>query len=98
MNRRSLVGAASVLLAHAVAATPAAAQAPSTPSATPQSITRAGEQPSAVGPADFFTGRVRVDPVWPADGHINASGAWVTFEPGARRVSNTGTARRRPPR
>jgi hypothetical protein len=64
MNRRGLVGAASVLLAHAVAAT----QVPSTPSAPPQSITRAGEQPSAVGPADFFTGRVRVDPVWPADG------------------------------
>jgi quercetin dioxygenase-like cupin family protein len=95
MNRRSLVGAASVLLAHAVAATPAAAQAPSTPSATPQSITRAGEQPSAVGSADFFTGRVRVDPVWPADGHINASGAWVTFEPGARSAWHTHPAGQR---
>lgn len=95
MNRRSLVGAASVLLAHAVAATPAAAQAPSTPSATPQSITRAGEQPSADGPADFFTGRVRVDPVWPADGQIDASGHWVTFEPGARSAWHTHPAGQR---
>ena len=95
MNRRCLVGAASVLLAHAVGATPAAAQAPSTPSATQQTIARAGEQPSAVGPADFFTGRVRVDPVWPADGHINASGHWVTFEPGARSAWHTHPAGQR---
>lgn len=49
-----------------------------------QQITRAGEQASVAGPPDYFTGRVRIDPVWPADGNIGASGAWVTFEPGAR--------------
>lgn len=92
MNRCSGIGAAAALLGLAAAAAPAAAQAPS---ATPQSITRAGEQASAVGPAEVFTGRVRVDPVWPADGHINASGAWVTFEPGARSAWHTHPAGQR---
>jgi quercetin dioxygenase-like cupin family protein len=52
-------------------------------------ITRAGMQASAAGPADWFTGQVRVDPLWSADGNINASGAWVTFEPGARSAWHT---------
>ena len=39
-----------------------------------QQITRAGAQASAAGPADFFTGRVRVDPVWQASETINTSG------------------------
>lgn len=58
-------------------------------SAAPQEITRAGAQPSAAGPAEYFTGRVRVDPVWPANGEINASGSFVTFEPGARSAWHT---------
>jgi len=49
-----------------------------------QQITRAGSQPSAAGPAANFTGPVRVDMIWPADDGISASGALVTFEPGAR--------------
>lgn len=57
--------------------------------ATQQQITRAGSQPSAAGPDAFFTGRVRVDPVWPADAGIPASGAHVTFEPGARSAWHT---------
>lgn len=58
--------------------------------ATPaQQIARAGSQASAPGPAQFFTGLVRVDPVWPAEGPINASGAYVTFEPGARSAWHT---------
>jgi len=60
-----------------------------------QSIARAGEQPSAAGPAEFFTGRVRIDPVWPADGSINASGGLVTFEPGARSAWHTHPAGQR---
>ncbi|VVQ38378.1 hypothetical protein PS943_05821 [Pseudomonas fluorescens] len=48
-----------------------------------QQIRRAGTQASAAGPADYFSGRVRVDPLFPATGEINASGAYVTFEPGA---------------
>lgn len=54
-----------------------------------QQITRAGSQASAVGPADYFTGRVRVDLVWPANAEINASGGLVTFEPGARSAWHT---------
>ncbi|ALR06610.1 cupin domain-containing protein [Xylella fastidiosa] len=60
-----------------------------------QQITRAGEQASATGSAEFFTGRVRVDPVWPADKNINASGGLVTFEPGARSAWHTHPAGQR---
>ena len=60
-----------------------------------QQITPAGSQPSAAGPAEYFTGRVRVDPVWPADAGINASGAYVTFEPGARSAWHTHPAGQR---
>ena len=45
-------------------------------------ITRSGSKPSAVGPADYFTGTVRIDA--PFDGGGRLSGATVTFEPGAR--------------
>jgi quercetin dioxygenase-like cupin family protein len=47
-------------------------------------ITRAGSQPSAKGPADYFTGTVRVDPLFQAPAPARVSGAAVTFEPGAR--------------
>ena len=60
-----------------------------------QDITRAGTQASTVGPAEFFTGRVRVDPVWEADANINTSGHWVTFEPGARSAWHTHPAGQR---
>jgi quercetin dioxygenase-like cupin family protein len=49
-----------------------------------QQITRAGTQNAATGPAENFTGRVRVDPLFPATAEIQASGAYVTFDPGAR--------------
>lgn len=65
--------------AHAQTSAPAAAQ----------QVVRAGAQPSAQGPADFFTGRVRVDPVWPANADLNVSGGLVTFEPGARSAWHT---------
>ena len=65
---------------------------PTAPAATTtaaQQITRAGSQASEVGPEAFFTGRVRVDRVWPASSRLNASGAHVTFEPGARSAWHT---------
>ncbi len=49
-----------------------------------QTISRAGSQPSAKGPAEYFTGNVRVDPLFPAKDNAHVSGAYVTFEPGAR--------------
>jgi quercetin dioxygenase-like cupin family protein len=50
----------------------------------PQTIARNGSQPSAKGPAEHFTGNVRVDPLFPANDTARVSGAYVTFEPGAR--------------
>ncbi len=54
-----------------------------------QTIVRAGEKASSVGPEQFFTGRIRLDPVYGATDSINASGAYVTFEPGARSAWHT---------
>ena len=47
-------------------------------------ITRIGATPSAAGPSDWFTGTVRVDYLFPTREPARASGAAVTFEPGAR--------------
>jgi quercetin dioxygenase-like cupin family protein len=52
-------------------------------------ITRAGAQPSACGPADWFTGRVRIDPLFPASAPARAAGNAVTFEPGSRTAWHT---------
>lgn len=77
-------------------ATLAMAVEPQTGAATDaQHIIRVGSQPSAAGPADFFTGRARIDPVWSADKNINVSGGLVTFEPGARSAWHTHPAGQR---
>jgi quercetin dioxygenase-like cupin family protein len=47
-------------------------------------ITRSGSQPSTKGPADWFTGTVRIDPLFAAEPPSQVAGAHVTFEPGAR--------------
>jgi quercetin dioxygenase-like cupin family protein len=47
-------------------------------------IQRSGSQPSGKGAADYFTGTVRVDPLFPTHEPARASGGSVTFEPGAR--------------
>ena len=52
-------------------------------------IKRTGSQPSNKGPADWFTGTVRVDPLFQANAPARASGASVTFEPGARTAWHT---------
>lgn len=67
----------------------AAQPTPAAGSTASQTIARAGSQHSAVGPSEYFTGRVRVDPVWPATSEIDASGGLVTFEPGARSAWHT---------
>jgi 4-carboxymuconolactone decarboxylase len=48
------------------------------------SIARSGSQPSRPGPAENFTGSVRVDPLFQASDPARATGGLVTFEPGAR--------------
>jgi quercetin dioxygenase-like cupin family protein len=47
-------------------------------------VKRAGSQPSAKGPAEHFTGAVRIDPLFQAIEPGRAGGAYVTFEPCAR--------------
>ncbi len=52
-------------------------------------IKRIGSQPSAKGPADWFTGTVRIDPLFDAVEPGRVAGASVTFEPGARTAWHT---------
>lgn len=47
-------------------------------------IKRSGTSPSGKGPADWFTGTVRIDPLFPVTAPARAAGNLVTFEPGAR--------------
>jgi quercetin dioxygenase-like cupin family protein len=52
-------------------------------------IKRVGSQPSTKGPADWFTGTVRIDPLLQTTAPAPAAGASVTFEPGARTAWHT---------
>ena len=52
-------------------------------------IKRIGSQPSSKGPADWFTGTVRIDPLFQPNAPARTSGASVTFEPGARTAWHT---------
>lgn len=52
-------------------------------------ITKIGSLPSARGPADWFTGTVRIDPLFQAIEPARAAGNSVTFEPGARTAWHT---------
>jgi hypothetical protein len=47
-------------------------------------IKRVGSSASTKGPAEYFTGGVRIDPLFPANAPARAAGNAVTFEPGAR--------------
>ena len=50
---------------------------------------RNGSRPSGKGPADYFTGQVRIDPLVSAPDPARISAALVTFEPGARTAWHT---------
>lgn len=52
-------------------------------------IKRCGTQASTKGPTDYFTGTVRIDPVFQTDSPARTQGASVTFEPGARTAWHT---------
>ena len=52
-------------------------------------IKRSGTQPSGKGPADWFTGTVRIDPLFQPHIPARAAGNAVTFEPGARTAWHT---------
>jgi quercetin dioxygenase-like cupin family protein len=47
-------------------------------------ITRSGTQPASAGPAEYFTGDVRVQPLFGEEATAAYTGAYVTFQPGAR--------------
>lgn len=63
--------------------------------AAAQQITRAGERASTLGAAENFTGRARVDPLFAPNESINASLAYVSFDPGARSAWHTHPAGQR---
>ena len=92
MNKPTRTALACITRMLAGSAATAVAQSSSSPG---QQITRAGTQASTAGPSEFFTGRARIDPVWPASERINASGGFVTFEPGARSAWHTHPAGQR---
>jgi quercetin dioxygenase-like cupin family protein len=52
-------------------------------------IMRAGSQPSGNGPEEYFTGTVRIDPLFSPPDPARVAGALVTFEPGARTAWHT---------
>jgi 4-carboxymuconolactone decarboxylase len=93
MNR-SLLGAAVFAAAPFTSCATAQRDANDAPVAV-QQIMRAGSQAATVGSTDSFTGRVRVDPLFPIKEDLDASGAYVTFEPGARSAWHTHPAGQR---
>jgi quercetin dioxygenase-like cupin family protein len=58
-------------------------------SAPRQTIAVAGSQASTKGPEAYFTGAARVDPLFAAKDGVPVSGAYVSFEPGARSAWHT---------
>ncbi len=52
-------------------------------------IKRSGSQPSSPGPAEYFSGTVRIDPLFQSAAPARVPGASVTFEPGARTAWHT---------
>src|SRR6266853_6106713 len=52
-------------------------------------VKKSGSQPSGAGPVEYFTGTVRIDPLFTAPDPARAVGASVTFEPGARTAWHT---------
>ncbi|GAB7036656.1 MULTISPECIES: (R)-mandelonitrile lyase [Catenuloplanes] len=90
--RRALAALALPLLALAGAP---AAGADRDDRSKKQTITRSEDQTSTVGPLDTFTGEVRVDTLFPAGAAAPYSGAYVTFQPGARSAWHTHPAGQR---
>jgi quercetin dioxygenase-like cupin family protein len=81
MTAKTLIQSFALLAAAGVVAGQALA---ADPPQSAQTITRAGTQASIKGSAEYFTGSVRVDPLFSANDVAPFSGAYVTFEPGAR--------------
>src|SRR3954451_22393238 len=91
ITRRRMLGATGGLAAAAATrSTAAQATRPETKARnTTMEITRSGSQVSTKGPAEYFTNCVRVDPLFRPHDPARTSGAYVTFEPGARTAWHT---------
>src|SRR5439155_25837644 len=72
-----------------VASQSTTSQAPSVPSSQTIKITRSGSQRPNQGSAEYFTGSVQVQPLFPATDPSRLSGGQVTFAPGARSAWHT---------
>jgi quercetin dioxygenase-like cupin family protein len=64
-------------------------------SAQTVTVAKNGSRPSQKGPAEYFTGAVRIDLLFDGQPPARASSAWVTFEPGARTAWHTHPAGQR---
>src|SRR5207237_7989696 len=89
ITRRSVLAGAGVMAALAAAAASQPTNAASQGKVEAMQITKAGSQPSSPGSGDYFTGTVRIDPLFRAPDPARVSGANVTFEPGARTAWHT---------
>jgi len=92
ITRRGMLhvtGGLAALAARPVAAETPTRTVPKKPRNGTMEIKRGGSQPSRQGPAEYFTGTVRVDPLFQAPDPARVSGASVTFEPGARTAWHT---------
>lgn len=91
VSRRTFIHRTGLLAAFALAGSArlAGATALATSPNTTMKITRNGSRPSVPGPADWFTGTVRVDPLFQPEAPARAAAATVTFEPGARTAWHT---------
>ena len=89
VSRRTFLTAAGALLAVPEMRRSPAEAGSTIPNEAIMDITRVGSQPSAKGPAEWFTGTVRIDPLFQAHAPARAAGASVTFEPGARTAWHT---------
>jgi quercetin dioxygenase-like cupin family protein len=83
-------GLTAALILAAYARIPSASRANmKSTSSMNMTITRNGSQPSGKGPAEWFTGTVRIDPLFQPKDSTRAAAASVTFEPGARTAWHT---------
>lgn len=85
-TRRDFLAALAAAVAVAAAASAGAAQVTQE---QPMEIQRVGTKPSGNGPPDWFTGTVRIDPLFDRPEPSRVNGASVTFEPGARTAWHT---------
>ena len=88
-RRRALVDVGVAIAAIAGIQAAAGQTQTSQPRSGNMEIKRSGSQPSRKGPAEWFTGSVRVDPLFQPPDPARVSGGHVTFEPGARTAWHT---------